>query len=445
MNKVLIKNISIVNENEIYKADIYIEDKYIAKIDESISPKPGCKLLNLDNYYVLPGVIDDQVHFREPGFPEKEDIESGSLAAVAGGITSFIEMPNTSPSTTSISRWKEKMKLGKEKSLANYGFMLGATNDNIDEIKKIDPLLVPGVKVFMGSSTGNLLVDNPKSLARIFAESPVIIAAHCEEESIIRENLEKARKQYGNNIPPHMHAIIRSEECCVMSTQKAIELAKTHKARLHVFHISTEKETYLFEDKKTPLEDKKITAEACIHHLWFDQKDYEKRGNLIKWNPSVKSHKEALWNALLNDRLDVIATDHAPHTLEEKQQSDYFKAPAGGPMVQHALSAMLHQAIEREIPFTTIVEKMCHNPAKIFNIKNRGFIREGYYADLAIIQKGVPWAVSKENVLYKCGWTPLSGHTLKSRVSHTFVNGNLVYKNGLLYKDHKGLALEFDR
>lgn len=445
MNKVLIKNASIVNEGEIYNSDIYIEDKYIAKIQDSISPKPGCKLLNLDNYYVIPGVIDDQVHFREPGFPQKEDIESGSIAAIAGGITSFIEMPNTSPPTTSITKWQEKMNLAAKKSLANYGFMLGATNQNIDEVKKIDPLRIPGLKVFMGSSTGNLLVDDPNALTKIFSESPVIIAAHCEEESLIRENSEKARSQYGNAIPPHMHAIIRSEECCIISTQKAIALAKKHNARLHVFHISTEKETYLFEDKKTPLEHKKITSEVCVHHLWFDQKDYEKKGNLIKWNPSVKSHKEALWNALIDDRLDVIATDHAPHTLEEKNQSDYFKAPSGGPMVQHALPAILHQAIERNISMTTIVEKMCHNPAKIFDIKNRGFIREGYYADLAVVQKGVPWAVNKQNILYKCGWTPLSDYTLKARVSHTFVNGNLVYKNGVFHKNHRGLALEFDR
>lgn len=445
MNKILIKNAIIVNEGESYKSDIYIEDQYIADIQETISPKPGYKLLDLNNHYVLPGVIDDQVHFREPGLTEKEDIASGSRAAVAGGITSYIEMPNTVPHTTNLKRWEEKMDLAKEKSLANYGFMIGATNDNIDIIKTINPKRVPGVKAFLGSSTGNLLIDQPKSLERLFAESPTIIAAHCEDETIIKENTEEAQKQYGVSFPPHMHAAIRSEKSCITSTKKAVELAKKFGTRLHVFHLSTAKETYLFEDAKTPLERKKITSEACIHHLWFEEKDYAKKGNLIKWNPSIKSYKEDLWNALISGRIDVIATDHAPHTLAEKKRSNYFEVPSGGPMVQHALPAMLHQALERNLPFAFIVEKMCHNPAKLFDIKNRGFIRKGYYADLTIIQKGVPWTINSENILYKCGWAPLSGYTLRTRVSHTFVNGNLVYKNGTFKDTPKGLPLVFDR
>ena len=374
-------------------------------------------------------MIDDQVHFREPGLTHKATIATESKAAVAGGITSFIEMPNTVPQATTIEKLEEKFSIAKKTSWANYSFMFGGTNDNLEEILKVDECKVAGLKLFLGSSTGNMLVDNPKVLEEIFSKTNLLISVHCEDEKTIKNNLEKYLKEFGDDIPIEMHPKIRSTEACYLSSSKAIELAKKTGARLHVFHLSTEKETHLFSNKK-PLAEKKITAEVCVHHLWFTEEDYKTKGNKIKWNPAVKSQKDndGLWKALLDDRLDVIATDHAPHTLEEKNNS-YNKAPSGGPLVQHALVALLEMHHKGKISLEKIVEKACHNPAILFQIKDRGFIREGYKADLVLVDLISPWTVNKENILYKCGWSPFEGTTFKSRVSHTFVNGILTYHN----------------
>ena len=378
---------------------------------------------------MLPGLIDDQVHFREPGLTHKATIETESKAAVAGGITSFIEMPNTVPQATTIEKLEEKFSIAEKTSWANYSFMFGGTNDNLEEILKVDENKVAGLKLFLGSSTGNMLVDNPKVLEEIFSKTNLLISVHCEDEKTIKNNLEKYLKEYGDDIPIEMHPKIRSAEACYLSSSKAIELAKKTGARLHVFHLSTEKETHLFSNKK-PLAEKKITAEVCVHHLWFTEEDYKTKGTKIKWNPAVKSQKDkdGLWKALLDDRLDVIATDHAPHTLEEKNNG-YNKAPSGGPLVQHALVALLEMHHKGKISLEKIVEKACHNPAILFQIKDRGFIRKGYKADLVLVDLISPWTVNKENILYKCGWSPFEGTTFKSRVSHTFVNGILTYHN----------------
>ena len=394
---------------------------------------------------MLPGVIDDQVHFREPGLTHKANIESESRAAVAGGITSFIEMPNTNPQTTTIEKLEEKFEIASKTSLANYSFMFGGTNDNLDEILKLNPKKVAALKLFLGSSTGNMLVDNPQVLEKIFSSTNLLIAVHCEDEETIRKNTEKFVKKYGDDIPIKYHPIIRSEEACYLSSSKAIELAKKTGARLHVFHLSTGKETKLFSNKQK-LKDKKITAEVCIHHLWFTDEDYDKKGTLIKWNPAVKGQKDkdALWKALLDDRIDVIATDHAPHTLEEKSQS-YLKAPSGGPLVQHAVVAMFEAHHQGKISIPKIVEKMAHNPAKIFKIEKRGFIKEGFYADLVIVNSGLPWNVKKENIFYKCGWSPFEEINFKSRITHTFVNGQLVYHNFSFKEVRAGKRLLFNR
>lgn len=446
MKKVLIKNARIVNEGTITEGDIFIEDGIISEISESISAKsPDLKIFDAEGNYVLPGLIDDQVHFREPGLTHKETIETGSKAAVAGGITSFIEMPNTNPQTTTIERLEEKFKIAEESSYANYSFMFGGTNDNLEEIKKIDPKTTAALKLFLGSSTGNMLVDNEKVLEKIFQESPVLIAVHCEDEATIQQNLKECIERYGEDIPIELHPKIRSEEACYLSSSKAVALAKRTGARLHVFHISTAKELKLFDNKKA-LKDKKITAEVCIHHLWFNDQDYAKKGTFIKWNPAVKTKKDqdALLKGLLEDRIDVIATDHAPHTKEEKKNV-YTKAPSGGPLVQHALPALLQLHHQEKISLEKIVEKMCHNPAILFQIKDRGFIREGYKADLVIVDLNAPWAVQPNNTIYKCGWSPFEGTTFKSRVTHTFVNGNLVYKNFQFNNFHKAERLTFDR
>ncbi|WDO14090.1 dihydroorotase [Flavobacterium sp. WW92] len=446
MKSVLIKNAKIVNEGTIFEGDVLIENEFIVEIAETISAKSSStKIINAEGNYLIPGAIDDQVHFREPGLTHKGDIASESRAAVAGGITSFIEMPNTNPQSTTIELLEEKFKIASEKSVANYSFMFGGTNDNLEEILKVNPKTVAGLKLFLGSSTGNMLVDNEEVLEKIFASTPLLIAVHCEDEETIKNNLAKYKQEYGDDIPMKFHHLIRSEEACYISSSKAIELAKKTGARLHVFHLSTAKEMKLFTNK-IPLEEKKITAEACIHHLWFTNEDYDKKGTLIKWNPAVKTQadKDALWEALLDDRIDVIATDHAPHTLEEKK-NPYTSAPSGGPLVQHAVVAMFEAFHQGKISVEKIVEKMAHNPAKIFKIEKRGFIKEGYYADLAIVNAGLPWSVKKENILYKCGWSPFEGFTFKSRITHTFVNGELVYNNFKVKDARAGMRLEFDR
>lgn len=445
-NTVLIKNAKIVNEGEIFEGDIFIEGEYIKEISNSISIKSSDQfVIDVEGNYVIPGVIDDQVHFREPGLTHKATIETESRAAVAGGITSFIEMPNTNPQTTTIEKLEEKFEIASKSSYANYSFMFGGTNDNLDEILKIDSKTVAGLKLFLGSSTGNMLVDDPKVLEKIFSSTNLLISAHCEDEATIKANLEKHIKAFGEDIPIQYHPIIRSEQACFISSSKAIELAKKTGARLHVFHVSTGKETHLFSNK-LPLKDKKITAEVCIHHLWFSDEDYERKGNLIKWNPAVKTAKDRdeLWKALLDNRIDVIATDHAPHTLEEKKNV-YTKAPSGGPMVQHALVAMFEAHHKGKISVEKIVEKMCHNPAILFQIEKRGFIKKGYFADLVIVNPNNPWSVNKDNLLYKCGWSPFDGNTFKSRITHTFVNGTLVYNNFKIMDVKAAKRLTFNR
>jgi dihydroorotase len=443
---ILIKNAKIVNEGKTIEGDILIEGEFIKKIDTSISVKSAdMKVIDVEGNYVLPGMIDDQVHFREPGLTHKANIESESKAALAGGITSFIEMPNTNPQTTTVEKLEEKFAIAAKSSYANYSFMFGGTNDNLDEILKVDSKTVAGLKLFLGSSTGNMLVDDPKVLEKIFSSTDMVISVHCEDEATIKQNLAKYKAEYGDDIPMDKHPLIRSEEACYLSSSKAIELAKKTGARLHVFHLSTGKETKLFSNK-IPLKDKKITAEVCIHHLWFSDEDYEKKGSHIKWNPAVKTAKDRdqLWKALLDDKIDVIATDHAPHTLEEKSKP-YTSAPSGGPLVQHALVALLECYHQGKIKIEKIVEKACHNPAILFNLEKRGYIKEGYYADLVVADLNSPWTVNKSNILYKCGWSPFEGNTFKSRITHTFVNGQLVYNNFKLLDVKAGKRLTFNR
>lgn len=446
MNTVLIKNARIVNEGKIFEGDVLIEGEFIKEIAESISHKSSnCKVIDAEGNYLIPGAIDDQVHFREPGLTHKGTIESESRAAVAGGITSFIEQPNTVPNAVTQELLEDKYQIAAQTSYANYSFMMGGTNDNLEEVLKTNPKNVAGIKLFLGSSTGNMLVDNPETLEKIFSNTKMLIAVHCEDEATIKANLEKYKSEYGEDIPTTVHHLIRSEEACYLSSSKAIELAKKTGARLHVFHLSTAKEMDLFTNK-IPLEEKQITAEVCIHHLWFSEEDYATKGNFIKWNPAVKTatDREALWKALLDDRIDVIATDHAPHTLEEKSQK-YSNAPSGGPLVQHAVVALFEAHHQGKISVEKIVEKMAHNPAKIFKIENRGFIKEGFYADLAIVNPAMPWSVSKDNILYKCGWSPFEGTNFKSRITHTFVNGQLVYENSKVKEIRAGKRLLFDR
>ena len=446
MNRILIKNAKIVNEGTIFVGDVLIENEFIVEIAESISAKSSnCKIIDAEGNYLIPGAIDDQVHFREPGLTHKGDIESESRAAVAGGVTSYIEQPNTVPNAVTQEILEEKYKIAAEKSFANYSFMMGATNDNLAEVLKTNPQNVAGIKIFLGSSTGNMLVDNEAVLEKIFSSTPMLIAVHCEDETTIKNNLEKYKAEYGEDIPVQAHHLIRSEEACYLSSSKAIALAKKTGARLHIFHLSTAKEMDLFTNK-IPLEEKKITAEVCIHHLWFTNADYDTKGNFIKWNPAVKTEndRKALWEALLDDRIDVIATDHAPHTLEEKQQS-YLKAPSGGPLVQHAVVAMFESHLQGKISVEKIVQKMAHNPAILFKIEKRGFIKEGYFADLAIVNSGLPWTVKKDNIFAKCGWSPFEDFTFRSRITHTFVNGQLVYQNFKVKDIRCGKRLLFDR
>ena len=446
MSLTLIKNAKIVNEGKIIEGDVLIDGEYIVDIDSSISSKSSdTTVIDAEGNYLIPGVIDDQVHFREPGLTHKATIKSESKAAIAGGITSFIEMPNTVPQATTQALLEQKFEIAANSSYANYSFMFGGTNDNLEELLKTNPTNVAGIKLFLGSSTGNMLVDNEKVLEKIFSSTKMLIAVHCEDEATVKKNLETYLKEYGDDIPIEMHPKIRSEEACYLSSSKAIELAKKTGARLHVFHLSTAKETELFNNN-IPLEDKQITAEVCVHHLWFDESDYKSKGTFIKWNPAIKTEKdkEGLWKALLNDKIDVIASDHAPHTLEEKQQV-YTKAPSGGPLVQHALPALLQAHRQGKISIEKIVEKMCHNPAKIFKIEKRGFIKKGYYADLVLVDISSPWTVTKNNILYKCGWSPFEGTTFYSKITHTFVNGHLAYQNRVFHNTIKGKRLLFNR
>ncbi|MDB4850931.1 dihydroorotase [Flavobacteriaceae bacterium] len=444
MNSYLIKNATIVNEGSSFVGDVLIENGVIKKVDSFITPSSNT-VIDASGKYLIPGLIDDQVHFREPGLTHKATIGSESRAAVAGGITTFIEMPNTVPQATNQQLLQDKFNIAEKTSYANYSFMFGGTNDNLEELLKTDPKTVAGIKLFLGSSTGNMLVDNLEILEKIFSSTKLIISVHCEDEETIKKNTADHKALYGEHIPIELHPIIRSEEACYLSSSRAIALAKKTGARLHVFHLSTAKETALFRND-IPLEEKQITSEVCVHHLWFSDEDYKEKGTHIKWNPAVKTaaDREGLWTALLDDRLDIIATDHAPHTLEEKSNS-YLKAPSGGPLVQHALLALLEKVSEKVISIEKLVEKACHNPAIIFQIENRGFIKEGYYADLVLIDPKAPQTVCKENILYKCGWSPFEGTTFSSSVTHTFVNGVLMYHEGTFNDDVKGKRITFNR
>jgi len=444
MNTYLIKAATIVNEGQKIVADVLIKDGLIAKIGQNLSA-PDAQEINAEGQYLLPGMIDDQVHFREPGLTHKADIFTESMAAVAGGITSFMEMPNTVPNTLTQDLLADKYEIASQTSLANYSFYMGASNDNIEEVLKTDPKNVCGIKVFMGSSTGNMLVDNEKTLENIFSKAPILVATHCEDEATIRENLAKFKSQYGDDLTIDMHPLIRSAEACYKSSSLAVELAKTYQTRLHILHISTAKEIALF-DNITPLKDKKITAEACVHHLWFNDKDYASKGNFIKWNPAVKTEddQKGVLKGVLEDYIDVIATDHAPHTLAEKEQP-YSQAPSGGPLVQHALPALLEMHLQGKISLEKIAEKTAHNLAICFDIEKRGFIREGYWADLVLVDLKDSWKVTKLNNFYKCGWSPFDGDTFQASITHTFVSGNLAYQNGKFTTDQIGKRLTFAR
>ncbi len=444
MSSILIKAATIVNENREYISDVLIKDGLIERIDTQIDATAD-KVINAEGLHLLPGCIDDQVHFREPGLTHKGDIYTESRAAVAGGITSFMEMPNTVPNTLTQDLLEQKYQIATHNSLANYSFYMGASNDNLEEVLKTDTNNVCGIKIFMGSSTGNMLVDNPITLDHIFAQSPMLIAVHCEDEATIKQNATQYKQTLGDNITIDMHPIIRSEEACYLSSSMAVELAKKHNTRLHILHISTARETHLF-DNHTPLKDKRITAEACVHHLWFSDKDYATKGNFIKWNPAIKkeSDRDGILKAVLDGRIDVIATDHAPHTIEEKAQA-YLQAPSGGPLVQHALPAMLELYHQNKINLAQIVEKMAHNVAICFQIEKRGFIREGYHADLVLVDLNNAWTVDKNNLLYKCKWSPFEGTNFKSKVMSTIVSGNLAYHNGSIIEGNIGKRLTFNR
>jgi dihydroorotase len=444
-----IHDAQIINEGKVFKGSVLLKDGLIAGVFQGNAGgtelPPDTIRIDAKGRYLLPGVIDDQVHFREPGLTGKGDIHSESKAAIAGGVTSFMDMPNTIPRATTLEILEEKFKIASEKSLANYSFFLGATNDNLDQIIQADPSRICGLKVFMGSSTGNMLVDDPGSLDAIFQQSPLRIAVHAEEESVIQENLKRYQDLYGENIPISSHPLIRDTEACFESSRKAVELAKKHNTRLHLLHLSTGQEMQLLDNDK-PLQEKRITAEVCVHHLWFDDRDYKDLGTRIKWNPAIKSEADriALFESLLSGKIDIIATDHAPHSWEDKQKP-YLACPSGAPMVQHSLVAMLGFYHLGKISLEMIVEKMCHAPAILYGIRGRGFIRKGYHADLALVDPDAPWTVGKENLLYKCGWSPMEGVTFRSRVSCTWVNGYLVFENGKFDESQKGTRLEFLR
>src|SRR6056300_2060261 len=444
MPKTLIKNARIVNESSIFESDILVEDQFIKKIASSISDDTA-EVVDLQGQLLLPGCIDNQVHFREPGLTHKGTIATESRAALAGGITTFMEQPNTNPQTVTFEALEDKFNRAAKGSYVNYSFFFGGTNDNLELIKRLDINACAGVKLFLGSSTGNMLVDREEVIRGIFSNTQMVIAAHCEDETIIRANTAKAIETYGEDIPIEQHPIIRSHEACYASSSRAIQLARETGARLHVFHLSTAQELELF-DRHLPFAEKQITAEVCLHHLWFSDEDYAEKGSLIKWNPAVKTANDraGLWEALLDDRIDIIATDHAPHTLEEKQQK-YAKAPSGGPLVQHALVGMLEKVDQGMLSLPTMVQKMCHNPAILFNIDRRGYLREGYYADLVLVKPNSPWTVSAENIVALCGWSPFTGTRFSNSVHKTFVNGHLAYDNGLI-SDHKNaMRLNFNR
>ena len=444
--RTLIKNARIVNEGNVFEGDLLVRDDRIDQIGRSISSKSNdTKIIEAEGNYLIPGFIDDQVHFREPGLTHKETIKTGSKAAIAGGITSFIEMPNTKPQTTNFDELENKFAIAARESYANYSFMFGGTNDNLELIKRIDPKEVAGLKLFLGSSTGNMLVDDKKILESIFKESPVIISTHCEDESTVRANLDRYKKEYGDDIPVGKHPLIRSEEACYISSSSAVELAKKTGARLHVFHLSTEKELSLFTDKK-PLSEKQITAEVCLHHLWFNEDQYAELGSHIKWNPAVKkeSDRKALVKAFNSGLIDVFATDHAPHTIEEKSQP-YTSCPSGGPMVQHALPALFDMVNNGETTLENVVLKASHNPARLFDIRERGFLKEGFKADMVLVDPAAPFTVTPENLFYKCNWSPMMDKTFQARVLYTFVNGRVAYQNFKFSDFVPGEKLAFDR
>jgi dihydroorotase len=447
MSNILINNATIVNEGRSFIGSLLIKDeeiKAVGNIQAKDVPHNSI-LIDATGLLLLPGIIDDQVHFREPGLTHKGDIFTESRAAVAGGVTSFMDMPNTNPQTVTVSALEDKYRIASEKSLINYSFNIGATNDNLDEVLKADPLKVCGIKIFMGSSTGNMLVDNEKALRELFSKAHMIISSHCEDETTIRKNSELYRQKYGEDVPIEMHPLIRSREACFISSSYAIRLASEYNTKLHIFHLSTADEMKLFSNE-LPLKEKRITAEVCVHHLWFDDTDYAKLGTRIKWNPAIKTKydREALREAVRNNRIDIVATDHAPHTLEEKSGT-YFKAPSGGPLVQHSLVIMMELWHKKIFSIEKIVEMMCHNPAILFNIKKRGFIREGYMADLVLVDPDKPWTISGDNILYKCSWSPFEGETFRSKVLKTIVNGTIVYDEGRIDEEYRGQRLLFDR
>ncbi len=444
----LIHNAFLVNEGTITQGHLWVKEGRIAAIYHNEVPSEvlsEADIIDATGKYLLPGVIDDQVHFREPGLTAKADIASESRAGIAGGITSYMEMPNTNPPTVTQEALEYKYALAAEKSWANYSFFMGTTNNNLEEILKTDPKTVCGIKIFLGASTGNMLVDNNSTLTEIFRHTTLPIAVHCEHEPTIQENLAVAKARYGDAIPFSQHPVIRSAEACYRSSAEAVELAARFGTRLHLFHLSTAKELSLLSNH-LPLCEKKITGEVCLHHLWFTDQDYEKLGSLIKWNPAIKTlaDREALREAVRNNTLDVVATDHAPHLLSEKA-GNYLQAPSGGPLVQHSLTAMLEMALNGIFDLAHVVTKMCHHPAILFNIEKRGFLREGYQADLVLVNINAPWQVTKENILYKCGWSPFEGTTFRSRVTHTFVNGHLIYENGNFSEPGHGQRLSFER
>ena len=445
MGKLLIKNATVINEGNRLNEDILIEGDLITSISKKIQTDSDTQVIDAHGLILIPGMIDDQVHFREPGLTHKGNILTESKAAIAGGVTSYIEMPNTSPNTTTVDEFNKKINIASINSYSNFSFMFGGTNDNLDEIKKINPTEVAGIKLFLGSSTGKMLIDNLNSIEKIFSSTSLPISAHCEDEQTIRNNTKKYKEIYGENVPMELHPKIRSEEACYKSSKYAVDLAKKTGARLNVFHISTKKELDLFNNK-LPVEEKKLTAEVCAHHLWFTDRDYKKLGSKIKWNPAIKSQsdKDALWNAIKEDKIDIIASDHAPHTEIEKENS-YFNCPSGGPMVQHTILSLLEESPKHGVSIEKIVEKIAHNPSKIFKIKKRGFIKEGYYADIVLVNPNSPTLVSKESLLYKCGWSPFEGVTFSSSIHSTILNGRVVYSNGVVNETPNAKKLVFDR
>tara|TARA_A100001011_G_scaffold147034_1_gene155112 strand:+ start:19472 stop:20809 length:1338 start_codon:yes stop_codon:yes gene_type:complete len=445
MNKLLIKNATIINEGKRSSKDIYIEGEYIKEIKSNIDTDENIEIINAKGFLVIPGMIDDQVHFREPGLTHKGDIRTESQAAIAGGVTSYIEMPNTIPNTTSIEEFNKKIQTASNNSFSNFSFMFGGTNENIDEIKKIDKSEVAGIKLFLGSSTGKMLIDNLQSIENIFNSTSLPISAHCEDEQTIKDNTEYFKDLYNNDIPMEIHPKIRSEKACYKSSEFAVTLAKKTGARLNVFHISTAKELNLF-DNKVQIKEKKITAEVCAHHLWFTDKDYEKLGSRIKWNPAIKTQtdKDALWRAINDDTIDIIASDHAPHTEEEKN-NDYLSCPSGGPMVQHTILSLLQNCAKYGVSIEKIVEKISHNPSIIFDINKRGFLREGYYADIVIIDTNTPTLVTKDSLLYKCGWSPFEGFKFNNSINKTIINGKIAYADSKINSVPWGKKLTFKR